>query len=237
MRIKTLVLAQFYNRVQVKGHLTLFWWLQHRRSDERLVVHQHKAFPICTTNRNPRCCPEKYRICRFYEGEWDIERHQFGFSTILTRITSMNLLRITIFKRHPGFPPADKTAIILHLHDKCVSASHVCMYVWVLKRTLAVVGHGFSSFYLSTEDGKRPFNVEPGWLSLLFIWVFIISHCQPESFEVESGALLWCGISHDTKALHLWVWVHLHLCVFPTKSCVPLHLHVNSSKCFHLLII
>lgn len=71
----------------------------------------------------------------------------FCASPPLPAATSMDLLRIAIFKRQPSFPPSDKTVIILHLHDKCVClCTHLCMYVWVLKRTLAAVGHGFSSF-------------------------------------------------------------------------------------------
>lgn len=163
----------------------------------------------------------------------DISSESPSVSPPLTSITSMNLLRIAIFKRPPSFPPADKTVIILHLHDKCVClCTHLCMYVWVLKRTLAAVGHEFSSF-ISAQKTKRGLFFKCGdriAVSLLFIWVFIISHCQPESFEVESGARSRCGIVM-TPGLCICVCVHLHLYIFPSKSPSFLHFHLNSSKC------
>lgn len=64
------------------------------------------------------------------------ERHQFCVSRCvsapLPSITSMNLLRIAIFKRQPSVPPSDESVIILHLHDKCVClrthSCRLCMY-------------------------------------------------------------------------------------------------------------
>lgn len=117
------------------------------------------------------CCPKQCRVwglCKEGERVKDISSGSPSVSPPLTSITSMNLLRIAIFKRPPSFPPADKTVIILHLHDKCVClCTHLCMYVWVLKRTLAAVGHEFLSFISASKTKRGLFlNVETGSLSL-----------------------------------------------------------------------
>lgn len=86
------------------------------------------------------------------------ERRQLCASPPLTSATSMTLLRIAIFKREPSLPPADETVIIRHLHDKCVClCTHLCMYVWVLKRTLAAVRREFLSFISAQKMGRGPF--------------------------------------------------------------------------------
>ncbi len=106
------------------------WRSQLLESDGCLVVHLHRASSILTTDVNTHRCPEKCRLFGFVEGERESERHQFCVSPPLPSVTSMNLLRITIFKRQPSFPPSDKAVIILHLHDKCVClCTHLCMYV------------------------------------------------------------------------------------------------------------
>lgn len=71
---------------------------------------------------------------------------------------------------------------------------------------------------------------------LLFIWVFIISHRQPESFEVESGALSRCGIVM-TLGLRVFVCLRVRQLAF-VYSLIRrwaflffiLHLYVKSSR-------
>lgn len=71
---------------------------------------------------------------------------------------------------------------------------------------------------------------------LLFIWVFIISHRQPESFEVESGALSRCGIVM-TPGLRVFVCLRVRQLAF-VYSLIRrwaflffiLHLYVKSSR-------
>lgn len=48
-------------------------------------------------------------------------------------------------------------------------------------------------------------------VSLLFIWVFIISHCQPESFEVELEPLAGFGMGMTPS---LWACMSVCMCSF-----------------------
>lgn len=163
------------------------------------------------------------------------ERCQFSASPPLTIATSMTLLRIAVFKREPSFPPSDKTVIILHLHDKCVClCTHLCMYVWVLKRTLAAVRHEFSSFISAQKMGRGLFNVESGLLSLCSS-----SECSSLA-TLCRRALKWspglwrCGIVM-TLGLCVCPCVCLHLCIFPSaRPSLSSHLHVKSTKCVAL---
>jgi len=85
--------------------------------------------------------------------------------------------------------------------------TYACMYVRVLERTLAAVGRNFSSFISPAWiDEKKPLSLffSPFWIavSLLFIWVFIISRRQPESFlKWSHGGLIATRNSCDTRAL------------------------------------
>lgn len=158
------------------------------------------------------------------------ERRQLCASPPLTSATSMTLLRIAIFKREPGLPPADKAVIIPHLHDKCVClCTHLCMYVWVLKRTLAAVGRGFLSFISAQKMGRGPvFNAESGSLSLCSS-----SECSSLA-TLCRRALKWspglwrCG-TVMTLGLCVCACVRLHLCGIPSGS-PPQHLHVKCSE-------
>lgn len=139
----------------------------------------------------------------------------------------MNLLRIAIFKRQPSFLPSDKTVIILHLHDKCgCLCTRLCMYVWVLKRTLATVGHDLSSFILA---GRGFSNVESGSLSLCSS-----SECSSLA-TVSQRALKWsqglsqCGILLTLRlCICVFVCIRLHLCILPSESPLSFYTYVGN---------
>lgn len=121
------------------------------------------------------------------------------------------------------------------------------MYGWVLKRTLAAVGHEFLSFISTQKMGRGLFNVESGWLSLCSS-----SECSSLATACPR-ALKWSQRLSD-DAEQLWhrcfvfvLWVFF-LSFFGEAGCAStyiylfsslkaLHLDVNSSKCFHLLIV
>lgn len=194
---------------------------------------------LLSTFPKPLQSSQLIQICEFCEQEIKCEKHQLGFHPPLTSITSMNVLRIAIFKRHPSFPPR-RRLIILHLHDKCVClCTHLCMYGWVLKRTLAAAGHEFLSFISTSRMGRGLFNVKSGWLSLCSS-----SECSSLA-TVSRRALKWSqGLtmwnSYDTKAMYLCVFACATTYIYlfpPSKSFIFLHLHVNSCKCFHLPVV
>lgn len=212
-----------------------FLYTQHLTSAAWLRVHFSKAFSVFTINTHTR----PFQIREFCEQEIKCEKHQLGFHPPLTSITSMNVLRIAIFKRYPSFPPR-RRLIILHLHDKCVClCTHLCMYGWVLKRTLAAAGHEFLSFISTSRMGRGLFNVKSGWLSLCSS-----SECSSLA-TVRRRALKWSqGLtmwnSYDTKATYLCVFACASTYIYlfpPSKSFIFLHLHVNSCKCFHLPVV